>query len=152
MSFPEPGEKAHPFTLTDTNGKKVKLTELKGNNVVLYFYPKDNTPGCTLEAHEFSKLLPQFKKKNAVVYGVSKDDLKSHQKFTDKCKLKVSLLSDPTGKTIEKYGALKEKSMFGKKYLGIQRATVLIDDKGKVKKVWKRVQPIGHAKKVLEEI
>ncbi|MDD9953629.1 MAG: thioredoxin-dependent thiol peroxidase [Candidatus Woesearchaeota archaeon] len=146
------GSRAPAFTLTDTNGKKVQLSKLRGTNVVLYFYPKDDTPGCTCEANEFTALLPHFKKLNTLVFGVSKDTVEQHKKFTKKHALDVPLLSDPDGKMIEKYGFWVEKNMYGKKYMGIQRATVLIDEAGKITHIWDKVKPKGHAAEVLEQV
>ena len=150
----EEGKKAPAFTLTDESGEKVRLSELAGNWVVLYFYPRDDTPGCTVEACDFTSGLKSFERLGAKVYGCSPDTAESHQKFIKKYKLKVKLLSDPSRKAMEKYGAWGEKNLYGNITLGVIRSTVLIDPKGKVAKHWKRVKTRGHAesvRKVLEE-
>jgi peroxiredoxin Q/BCP len=148
----EEGQKAPAFTLTADNGKKVKLSDFAGKPVVLYFYPKDDTPGCTREACAFRDASAPLKKAGAVVLGVSADDTASHMKFRDKFKLNFPLLSDTDHKVAEKYGAWREKNMYGKVSMGIQRSTFLIDPAGKVAKVWKRVQVDGHDQKVLEAL
>ncbi len=150
--FVEPGQKAPSFTLTSHDGKKVKLSDLKGKTVVLYFYPKDDTPGCTREACGFRDAQAQLKKSGAVVLGVSPDDAASHTKFRDKYKLNFTLLADTDHKVAEKYGAWREKNMYGKKSMGIQRSTFLIDSTGKIAKVWKRVQVDGHDEQILEAL
>jgi peroxiredoxin Q/BCP len=146
------GSKAPGFKLKDSKGTLVSLSDFKGKQVVIYFYPKDDTPGCTIEAKEFTDLLLQFKKKNAVVIGISKDSTESHDKFICKYNLKLTLLSDPEHQTIEAYGAWQEKKNYGKTYLGITRTTYLIDAKGKVKKIWEKVKALGHAREVLESL
>ncbi len=147
--MPTEGTKAPDFLLKDTQGKEVKLSALRGKKVVLYFYPKDDTPGCTKEACEFRDNLARIKKRGVLIFGVSKDDSTSHQKFTQKYQLNFPLLSDPERKVIEKYGAWGEKSLYGKKYMGIIRSTFLIDEDGKIMKVFPRVSPEGHAEEVL---
>lgn len=149
MTMPAEGTKAPDFTLKDTMGKTVQLSKLRGKRVVLYFYPRDDTPGCTTEACEFRDNLASVTKKGALIFGVSKDDEKSHQKFTEKYNLNFPLLSDPEGKTIEKYGAWGEKSMYGKKFMGIIRSTFIIDEDGTILKVFPRVSPQGHAQEIL---
>lgn len=149
------GKKAPAFTLADQSGKKVGLADLAGQWVVLYFYPKDDTPGCTIEAQDFTKDLKHFSKMGATVLGCSPDSSESHQKFISKYKLKISLLSDPNHKIMSKYGAWGEKNMYGKITEGVIRSTVLIDPKGKVAKHWQRVSAKGHAEavqKVLKEL
>ncbi len=148
----EPGQKAPAFTLTADDGSKVRLADLAGNPVVLYFYPKDDTPGCTKEACAFRDLKNQLQKHGAKIFGVSADDVASHVKFRDKFKLNFPLLTDVDHAVAEKYGAWREKNMYGKKSMGIQRSTYLIDGKGKVAKVWKRVQVDGHDQQVLEAL
>ena len=148
------GKKAPAFTLADENGEKVRLSDLAGNWVVLYFYPRDDTPGCTVEACDFTSGLKSFERLGAKVYGCSPDTAESHQKFIKKFKLKIHLLSDPAHKVMEKYGAWGEKNMYGNITLGVIRSTVLINPKGKVAKHWKRVKTRGHAesvRKVLED-
>jgi len=148
----EEGRKAPAFTLTADDGSKVKLSELKGSPVVLYFYPKDDTPGCTKEACAFRDRSKELKKLGAKVFGVSPDTVESHVKFRDKYELNFPLLADPEHKVAEKYGAWREKNMYGKKSMGIQRSTYLIDADGKVTKVWKRVQVAGHDQQVLDAL
>ncbi|HEX6739940.1 MAG TPA: thioredoxin-dependent thiol peroxidase [Vicinamibacteria bacterium] len=143
------GAKAPAFTLESAEGGKVSLADFKGQPVVLYFYPKDDTPGCTLEAQAFRDALPRFKRKKAVVLGVSRDSTASHCRFRDKYELNFPLLSDPEGKVIEAYGAWGEKNMYGKKSMGIIRTTVIIDGQGKVAKVFPKVKVAGHAEDVL---
>ncbi|MDE2487119.1 MAG: peroxiredoxin [Alphaproteobacteria bacterium] len=142
------GAKAPDFELETPEGP-VKLADFAGRTLVLYFYPKDDTPGCTNEAKAFTELAPQFAKAGATVLGVSKDSLAAHRKFTDKYGLKVRLGSDPTGAVIERYGSWVEKSLYGRKYMGIDRSTFLIRD-GVVRKLWRKVKVAGHAQAVLE--
>ena len=147
----EEGRKAPAFTLEDGKGRKVALKDFAGKNVVLYFYPKDDTPGCTKEACGFRDLQAKLKKHNAVVVGVSPDGQASHQKFAAKYKLPFTLLSDPDKKMMAKYGAWGEKMMYGKKTTGVIRSTVLIGEDGKVRKHWARVaKAADHPDKVLE--
>lgn len=150
--FIEEGKKAPAFTLTADDGSKVKLSDLAGAPVVLYFYPKDDTPGCTKEACAFRDRQKELTKLGAKVFGVSPDTVESHVKFRDKYKLNFPLLADPDHKIAEKYGAWREKNMYGKKTMGIQRSTYVIDAEGKVAKVWKRVQVDGHDAKVIEAL
>jgi peroxiredoxin Q/BCP len=145
----EAGQRAPAFKLESSDGGKVSLSDFKGKNVVLYFYPKDNTPGCTLEAQDFQASLPAFKKKNAVVLGVSRDSIASHCKFREKYDLSFQLLSDPDHEVLEAYGAWGEKVLYGKKSVGIVRTTVVIDDKGKVKRIFSKVKVKDHVKAVL---
>ncbi len=145
------GKKAPAFTLRDSTGHKVSLADYGGQNVVLYFYPRDDTPGCTLEARGFRDRWRKIQKQNAVVLGVSPDGPEAHQKFAAKHKLPFTLLCDPTKKIMEKYGAWGEKMMYGKKTTGVIRSTVLIGPDGKVLKHWKRVaKAADHPAKVLE--
>ena len=144
----EEGKKAPAFTLNDQDGKKVKLSDLAGQWTVLYFYPRDDTPGCTIEACDFTSSLKAFEKLGATVYGCSPDSIESHQEFIKKFKLKIGLLSDPTHKMMEKYSAWGEKNMYGKISEGVIRSTVLIDPEGKVAKHWKRVKAKDHAEYV----
>ena len=148
----EPGKQAPAFALKAADGEKISLSGFKGKYVVLYFYPKDDTPGCTLEAQGFNKALGTLDKLGAAVVGISKDSLESHCKFRDKYKLKFPLLSDPDGKVIEKYGAWGEKNMYGKKSMGIIRTTVVIDEKGVVRKVFPKVKVAGHVAAVLDAL
>ena len=148
----EVGKKAPAFTLESSDGGKVKLSELSGKVVVLYFYPRDNTPGCTIEAENFRDAIPALKKLGAVVLGVSKDSIASHCKFRDKYKLNFPLLTDADGKVMEAYGAWGDKVMYGKKLKGIIRSTVLIGKDGKVKRHWPKVLVKGHVAEVLEAV
>ncbi|MGL4514078.1 MAG: thioredoxin-dependent thiol peroxidase [Lacipirellulaceae bacterium] len=151
-SWLEEGAKAPAFTLTADDGAKVRLADLKGSPVVLYFYPKDDTPGCTKEACAFRDSQAPLKKLGAKVLGISPDSADSHAKFRDKFELNFPLLADPDHAVAEKFGAWREKSMYGKKSVGIQRSTFLLDSSGKVAKVWKRVNVEGHAEQVLEAL
>lgn len=148
----EEGAKAPSFSLTSDDGTKIKLADLKGSIVVLYFYPKDDTPGCTKEACAFRDRHSELTQQGVKVLGVSPDDQDSHVKFRDKFQLNFPLLVDKDHKVAEKYGAWREKNMYGKVSMGIQRSTFLIDADGKVAKVWKRVQVDGHDAKVLEAV
>ena len=146
------GEKASDFTLKNQKGEEVSLSGFVGKNVVLYFYPKDDTPGCTTEGMEFSALRERFEENNTVVLGVSKDSVESHKKFCDKYEFSIDLLSDEDGAVVEAYGAWQEKNTFGKKQTGIVRSTVLIDEQGVIKKHWNNVKAQGHAQEVLDFI
>lgn len=145
----EAGQKAPAFTLTADDGSKVRLADLKGSPVVLYFYPRDDTPGCTREACSFRDQKAALKKLGARVLGVSTDSVESHEKFRDKFELNFPLLADPDHKVAEKFGVWREKNMYGKKSMGIQRSTFLIDADGKVAKVWKAVKVDGHDGQVI---
>ena len=145
----EAGKKAPEFTLPADDGSKVKLKDLRGSAVVLYFYPRDDTPGCTREACAFRDRQKEIQKAGAKVFGVSTDDVASHVKFRDKYELNFPLLADVDHKTAEEYGAWREKNMYGKKSWGVQRSTFLIDAEGVVRKVWKKVSVDGHDDQVL---
>lgn len=148
----EEGKLAPSFSLADQDGKTHSLKDYLGKKVVLYFYPKDNTPGCTKEACNFRDEIALFKKNSTVVFGVSADSVKSHKNFSEKFTLPFPLLSDESKKMIEAYGVWKEKSMYGKKYMGIERTTIVIDEKGKVKKIFAKVKVEGHTQEVLEAL
>ena len=148
----EVGKKAPAFTLESSDGGKVKLSDQAGKVVVVYFYPRDNTPGCTIEAQEFSAAIPALKKLGAVVYGISKDSIASHCKFRDKYSLQFPLLTDADGKVMEAYGAWGDKVMYGKKMKGIIRSTVLIDKAGKVARHWPKVSVKGHVDEVVDAV
>ena len=146
----EVGKKAPDFTAATDGGKKLKLSELRGKPVVLYFYPKDDTPGCTAQACGFRDAAPDFKKLKAQVVGISRDSVTRHDKFKAKYELNFPLVSDEDGKICEKYGTWIEKSLYGRKYMGIDRATFLIDKDGVVAKVWNKVKVAGHVDDVRE--
>ena len=148
----EVGKKAPAFSLPASNGETVALKDFEGKSVVLYFYPKDDTPGCTKEACDFRDSLRKFTRKDAVVLGVSPDSVKSHDKFIAKFDLPFLLLADQDHEVAGKYGAWVEKSMYGKKYMGVERSTFVIGPDGKVKKVYEKVKPEGHAEEVLEAL
>jgi len=146
------GQKAPGFTLETDDGSKVSLKDYLGKKVVLYFYPKDNTPGCTTEAVEFRDVAEEFEKEGAVIVGVSKDSVKSHRKFKEKNDLPFTLLSDPEGRVLDLYGVWKKKSLYGKTFMGTERTTFLIDEKGIVVKVYRKVKAKGHAQTCLLEL
>lgn len=148
----EEGQKAPAFSLPADDGKTVKLADFQGRPVVLYFYPKDDTPGCTKEACAFRDRKKEIEKLGAVVVGVSPDDVESHVRFKEKYRLNFPLLADKDHQVAERYGAWREKNMYGKKTLGIQRSTFLIGPDGTVAKVWKRVKVDGHDEQVLEAL
>lgn len=148
----EEGDKAPAFSLKATDGSTVKLSSLKGSAVVLYFYPKDDTPGCTKEACAFRDRSSDIEALGAKVFGVSPDDVASHQKFTTKFDLNFPLLADTDHAVAEKYGAWREKNMYGKKSMGVQRSTFIIDENGVVAKVWKRVSVDGHDQQVIDAL
>lgn len=146
------GSKAPAFSMKTDGGGKITLNELKGKNVVLYFYPKDDTSGCTAQACGFRDLAPAYKKLDAVVIGVSRDSVESHDKFKKKYDLNFTLGSDESGKVTEVYGVWVEKSMYGRKYMGIERATYLIDGSGVIRGVWRKVKVPGHVEEVAQAI
>lgn len=148
----EEGKKAPSFSLKNQNGETVKLSSFKGKNVVLYFYPKDDTSGCTAEACNFRDELPSFSGLDAVVIGVSPDSVESHKKFADKYNLPFMLLSDEDKAAAELYGVWKEKSMYGRKYMGVERSTFIIDREGKISKIFRKVKVPGHNSEVLEAL
>ena len=150
--LPKVGTKAKNFTLPDQEGKLHILKEYTGQWVVLYFYPKDDTPGCTVEACQFRDTFPQFKRSQAVVFGVSVDAVKKHAKFATKYKLPFTLLSDEEKKVVELYGVWAKKKFMGREYMGILRTTFLINPVGKIAKIYENVKPAGHAEEVLKDI
>ena len=143
---------APAFKLPSTNKKEFSLKDSLGNFVVLYFYPKDDTPGCTIETNDFNKLLPKFKKLNCEIFGISKDNLESHDKFRDKYKFKFDLLADEEIKVLKKYKVWAKKKFMGREFMGIVRTTFLIDKKGKIIKIWNNVKVKDHAKEVLQTL
>lgn len=148
----EIGNLVPDFTLMGSDGKEHKLSDYRGKKVVLYFYPKDNTPGCTTEACDFRDNINEIHNLNAIVLGISKDNLNSHNKFIEKFSLPFLLLSDEEKIVCELYDVIKEKNMYGKKVLGIERSTFIIDEEGKLKKEFKKVKVKGHVEEVLNEL
>ena len=146
------GAKAPDFTLPTDGDGSVTLSKLKGKKIVLYFYPKDDTSGCTAEACAFRDMFPRFKKTDATVIGISRDSVAAHDKFKKKYELPFTLAADTEGKVTEKYGVWVQKSMYGRKYMGIERATFLIDEKGAITQIWHKVKVPGHADVVLAAV
>ena len=145
-------KKAPIFKLPSTNKKDYSLKDSIGNYVIIYFYPKDDTPGCTIETNDFNKLYPKFKKLNCEIIGISKDNLKSHDKFRDKYKIKFDLLADEELKVLKQYKVWAKKKFMGREFMGIVRTTFLIDKKGKIIKIWHNVKVKDHAEQVLEAL
>jgi peroxiredoxin Q/BCP len=152
MAKPKIDSKAPAFNVPATGGKKVKLADLKGKKIVLYFYPKDNTSGCTREGHAFNDSLAKFTRAGAVILGVSRDTLASHDKFKAAQGYKFDLLSDEDEKVCKAYDVIKEKNMYGKKVLGVERSTFLIDESGVLRREWRKVKVDGHADEVLAAV
>jgi len=152
MSNPPLGKKAPDFELPATGDQQIKLSKLKGKNVVLYFYPRDSTPGCTLEGQDFRDNHLKFARRNTLVFGISRDSIKSHENFRSKQKFPFHLLSDSDEKACKLYNVIKEKNMYGRKVLGIERSTFLIDSAGKLAKEWRKVSVKGHVAEVLEAV
>ena len=152
MAELQAGDEAPDFTAIVTDGTEIKLSEIlsSGEGVILYFYPRDSTPGCTTEGQDFRDLKSQFTRANTVIFGLSRESIKSHEKFKKNEKFNFELISDPDEKICKQYDVIKEKSMYGKKYMGIERSTFLIDSKGKLVNEWRKVKVTGHAKEVLE--
>ena len=146
------GEKAPDFSLPDQNEKTVSLSQLQGKWVVLYFYPKDNTPGCTTEACDFTARYGEFSELDAEIFGVSPDTTKSHCNFIEKQNLVITLLSNPDHKVLESYGTWQRKSMYGREYMGVQRSTFLIDPEGKLAYIWPKVKVKGHVEEVQKKL
>ena len=146
------GDNAPDFSLPDDSGREVSLQQLKGNKVILYFYPKNDTPGCTREACAFRDDFSKFKRKNTVIYGVSPDSPESHTKFKKKYNLPFPLLADADKTLAKQYGAWGEKTMYGKKMTGMIRSTFVIDEKGKIEKIYRKVKVDGHSEKILEHL
>ncbi|MCW5723803.1 MAG: peroxiredoxin [Maricaulaceae bacterium] len=152
MTELKPGDPAPDFALPADGGGEIRLSDMKGKVVVLYFYPKDDTSGCTKEAADFSRLLQDFEAAGAVVAGVSRDSVKQHDKFKAKHGLSITLASDESGDVCERYGVWVEKSMYGRKFMGVERATFLIGRDGRLAKVWRKVRVPGHAEEVLDAV
>ncbi len=148
----EAGNKAPEFSLLNQDGKKISLKDFERSKIILYFYPKDYTSGCTKEACNFRDEFPKFTKTNAVILGVSSDSVESYKKFSEKYNLNFNLLADEEKKVVEKYGVWKEKSMYGRKYMGVERTTFIIDEKGKIKSIFRKVKVDAHNKEVLEAL
>ena len=140
------------FTADATGGKKVRLKDLRGKNVIIYFYPKDSTPGCTTEGRDFSALHDKFKRANTVIFGVSRDSIASHEKFKEKQGFVFDLLSDPDEKLCKQFDVIHEKTLYGRKFMGIVRSTFLIDAQGKLRQEWRKVKVADHADEVLEAL
>ncbi len=138
------------FSADATGDKTIRLKDLRGKNVVIYFYPKDSTPGCTTEGRDFSALHGRFKRANTVIFGVSRDSIASHEKFREKQGFKFDLLSDPDEKLCRKFNVIHEKTLYGRKFMGIVRSTFLLDADGKLRQEWRNVKVKGHAEEVLE--
>ena len=146
------GSKVKNFTLPSTGDKTISLTELKGKNIVLYFYPKDNTPGCTKESENFRDNIKKFSKLNTIILGISRDSIKSHENFKSKLDFSFDLLSDSEEKLCQQFDVIKEKNMYGKKVMGIERSTFIIDAKGVLRNEWRKVKVDGHVEEVLEAV
>ena len=152
MSKPAIGKPVTDIKLTLTGGNTAKLSDYRGQNLVIYFYPKDNTPGCTTEGQDFRDNYTKFRRRNTVVLGVSRDSVASHDKFKEKQKFPFDLVSDPDEKLCKKFDVIKEKNMYGKKVMGIERSTFILDDKGVLRVEFRKVKVAGHVDAVLEEI
>jgi len=152
MSAPDIGKLAPNFKLPATGEQQLELKSLRGQKVVLYFYPKDNTPGCTNESKDFAAANARFKRAGAVIIGISRDSMASHDKFRAKFKLPFHLVSDADEKACSLYDVIKEKNMYGRKVMGIERSTFLIDEKGKLRQEWRKVKVAGHAEEVLATV
>ncbi|WOF16089.1 thioredoxin-dependent thiol peroxidase [Methanoplanus sp. FWC-SCC4] len=146
------GDMAPEFSIRDSNEKETCLSVFKGTKIILYFYPKDNTPGCTLEAVSFTEKLKEFEDLDAIVIGISPDSCESHRKFSRKHNIGFILLSNPEHDVLKSYNVWKPKKMFGKEFLGVERSTFLIDENGIIKKIWRKVKVKGHAEEVLKEL
>jgi len=152
VSGPRMNRVVADFSCDATGDQKIRLKDLRGKHVVLYFYPKDSTPGCTQEGLDFKELHAKFKRQNAVILGASRDSVASHEKFKAKQKFPFELLSDPDEKLCKKFDVIKEKSLYGRKFMGVERSTFLIDAEGKLREEWRKVKVKGHAAEVLERV
>ena len=152
MSGPVLNRVVKDFKCAATGDQTIRLKSLRGQKVVLYFYPKDSTPGCTTEGQDFRDLHAKFKRQNTVVLGASRDSLASHERFRDKHQFRFDLLSDPDEKLCKQFDVIKEKSLYGRKFMGIERSTFLIDEDGKLRQEWRKVKVKGHAAEVLESV
>lgn len=152
MSGPRLNRVVGDFSADATGDQKIRLKDLRGKNVVIYFYPKDSTPGCTTEGRDFSALHGKFKRANTVIFGVSRDSIASHEKFKEKQGFSFDLLSDPDEKVCKKFDVIQEKTLYGRKFMGVVRSTFLIDSDGKLRREWRNVKVKGHAEEVLEAV
>lgn len=152
MTTPKAGDKAPEFKLPTDSGNEISLAALEGKKVVLYFYPKDDTPGCTAEACDFRDNLERLAARGAVVVGISKDSPQKHDRFKDKYNLNFTLAADEKGEVCSKYGVIKEKSLYGRKYMGIERSTFLIDEAGRIAKVWRNIKVKGHITDIISTL
>lgn len=152
MSGPTMNRVVADFTSEATSGEKIRLKDLRGQNVVLYFYPKDSTPGCTLEGQDFRDLHSKFRRQKTVILGVSRDSIASHEKFKAKQKFPFELISDPDEKLCKKFDVIQEKTLYGRKFMGVERSTFLIDANGRLRGEWRKVKVKGHAAEVLEAV
>ena len=152
MSAPKMNRVVANFTAAATRNKTIQLKELRGKNVVIYFYPKDSTPGCTTEGRDFSELHAKFRRQNAVIFGVSRDSIASHEKFREKQGFAFDLISDPDEKLCKQFDVIQEKSLYGRKFMGVVRSTFLIDENGKLRREWRKVKVKGHAEEVLNAV
>ena len=152
LTTPKIGKKVKNFEISSTGSKAIKLSEYIGNNIVLYFYPKDNTPGCTKESENFRDNIKKFSRLGTIILGVSRDSIKSHENFKSKLNFSFDLLSDSEEKLCQQFDVIKEKNMYGKKVMGIERSTFLIDEKGVLRNEWRKVKVDGHVEEVLEAV
>ena len=152
MTAPKLNRVVADFTAEATRNKKVRLKDLRGQNVVLYFYPKDSTPGCTTEGRDFASLHTKFRRQKTLIFGVSRDSIASHEKFRDKQGFPFDLISDPDEKLCKAFDVIHEKSLYGRKFMGIVRSTFLIDKNGKLRREWRKVKVSGHAEEVLQAV
>lgn len=152
MSAPTMNRVVADFTAESTGDKKFRLKDLRGQNVVIYFYPKDSTPGCTLEGQDFRDLHSRFRRQKTVILGVSRDSIASHEKFKAKQKFPFELLSDPDETVCRKFDVIREKTLYGRKFMGVERSTFLIDAAGKLRREWRKVKVKGHAAEVLDAV
>jgi len=152
LSAPRMNRVVADFTAEATGDQKVRLKDLRGKNVVIYFYPKDSTPGCTTEGRDFSDLHGRFKRANTVIFGVSRDSIASHEKFKEKQGFRFDLISDPDEKLCKQFDVIHEKTLYGRKFMGVVRSTFLIDTDGKLRQEWRKVKVAGHAEEVLEAV
>ena len=152
MSAPKMNRVVANFTAAATRNKTIQLKELRGKHVVLYFYPKDSTPGCTTEGRDFSALQAKFRRQNTVIFGVSRDSIASHEKFREKQGFAFDLISDPDEKLCKQFDVIQEKMLYGRKFMGVVRSTFLIDENGKLRQEWRKVKVKGHAAEVLDAV